>query len=451
MRVAVIGLGVEGKKATKSLLKDGCYVYASDLKTDLDLEDLEIAYSDINFFTKKDYITISTEKLVIDLGFNDMDNISTCDAVVLSPSLWNTELADNIINSGKHINDVFTRHKEIFTIAITGTNGKTTTVSMLKAVLEAAGKKVLVGGNAGGGFNGYCDIILEAEKEEYDIILVEVCDMTLAYCDYFFDFNMVGITNLGNDHMDIHGSMENYKNSLITFSKDKIVFVDKSLDCFKEFGNSDEIDFSDNFDVDLPKLATLEGFYDSSKVLSYEEYPKNLRLFGRFNKLNAGLAYSIGRYLGVSDDVINPALKNFEAVEGRLKIFELNDSKIFIGKTDNSDAIKSLLDEKYFYATFIGTPRVNEKHRFDILNVVADSNPEVIILFPGLDDTVEDALYRLKSIGYEGRIEVANNLDEIIGFVAEYSHEDSILIGGNGQEKILKIQERIETLSDALD
>lgn len=432
MRAAVVGLGVEGKKATKSLLDNNWHVYATDLKTDIDLGDLEDLklLSDNTFFISEKAITLSSENLIIDLGYNDMDTIASCDAVMLSPSLWKTELAKNVVSSGNHISDFLTRHKSIKTIGITGTNGKTTTVYMLKEILENSGKKVLVGGNAGGGFNGYCDVILEAENGDYDIILIEVCDMTLKYCNYCFDFDFVGLTNIGNDHMDIHRSIENYKNKILDFSKNKTIFLDKNLKYFSEFE---------------------EEISDLSNILSYDEYLGDLKVFGKFNRLNAGLAASIATYLGVDDEVIFNTLNNFKAIEGRLKIFKLNDSEIFIGKTDNSDAVKSLLDEKYFYAAFVGTPRINEEHRFDILNTVAYSSPEVIVLFPGLDDTVDHGLYRLNSIGFDGRVEVANNLDEIIGFIAEYSHEDAIFIGGNGQEKIIEIQERLKALSDICD
>lgn len=202
---------------------------------------------------------------------------------------------------------------------------------MLKEILENSGKKVLVGGNAGGGFNGYCDVILEAENEDYDIILIEVCDMTLKYCNYCFDFDLVGLTNIGNDHMDIHRSIENYKNKILDFSKNKTIFLDKNLKYFSEFE---------------------EEISDLSNILSYDEYLGDLKVFGKFNRLNAGLAASIATYLGVDDKVIFNTLNNFKAIEGRLKIFKLNDSEIFIGKTDNSDAVKSLLDEEVFLCCF---------------------------------------------------------------------------------------------------
>ena len=71
-------------------------------------------------------------------------------------------------------------------------------------------------------------------------------------------------------------------------------------------------------------------------------------------------------------------------------------------------------------------------------------------LFPGLDDTLDMAIYRLNSLGYMGNIITVNTLDQIIGLIAEYSHEEAILIGGNGQNVIIEIQERVKEISEKL-
>ena len=144
MKAAVIGLGVEGKKAVNSLLKHGWEVYATDLNIDVDLSGLDLPMLSMNMIEDKETVSIVGDNITVDLGFTS---------------------------------DVITKHRDIFTIGITGTNGKTTTVHMLKNILEDAGKKVLVGGNGGGGFSGYYDLILEAQDGDYDILLVEVCDM----------------------------------------------------------------------------------------------------------------------------------------------------------------------------------------------------------------------------------------------------------------------------------
>ena len=426
MKAAVIGLGVEGKKAVNSLLKHGWDVYATDLNINVDLDGLDLPMLSMNMIDDKQTVSIVGENITVDLGFTNSYAIEDCDAIAISPSMFGGSFANRLLEDGELLSDVVDKHKELFTIGITGTNGKTTTVHMIKTILENAGRKVLVGGNGGGGFSGYYDLILEANEGDYDVLLVEVCDMTLDFANYCFDFDMVGLTNIGNDHMDVHKTIANYKNSLVSFFTGKTIFTA----------------FNQDFNTDFKEA--------SSQCIPYFEYQDELQLVGKFNLLNAGLATAICREIKVPKDVIRQALADFHAVEGRLDVYKINDAEVYVGKTDNSDALASVLAEKDFYALFIGTPRHNETHRLDILDVAVKYNPEVIVLFPGLDDTLDIAIYRLNSLGYMGNIITVSTLDQIIELVAEYSHEDAILIGGNGQDTIIKIQERIKLISEKL-
>jgi UDP-N-acetylmuramoylalanine--D-glutamate ligase len=425
MKAAVIGLGVEGKKAVNSLLKHGWEVYATDLNINVDLSGLDLPMLSLNMVDENQTVSIVGDEITIDLGFTNPYAIEQCDAIAISPSMYGGAFATRLLEDGDLLSDVVSKHKDIFTIGITGTNGKTTTVHMLKEILENAGKKVLVGGNGGGGFSGYYDLILEA-NDDYDVLLVEVCDMTLDFCRHCFDFDMIGLTNIGNDHMDVHKTIANYKDSLVRFFADKTIFTA----------------FNQDFNADFKESA--------KKTIPYFEYQDELKLFGKFNLLNAGLASAIAKEIKVPKDVIRDTLSDFNAVEGRLDVYKINDAFVYVGKTDNSDALASVLSEKDFYALFIGTPRHNEVHRLDILDVAAKYNPEVIVLFPGLEDTLDIAIYRLNSLGYMGNIITVNSLDEIIELVAEYSHEEAILIGGNGQDTIINIQERIKLISENL-
>ena len=426
MKAAVIGLGVEGKKAVNSLLKHGWDVYASDLNSNIDLSDLDLPGISLNFLDGGETFSIVSDTLTLDLGFTNSQAIDECDAIAISPSMFGGSFATKLLNEGNLLSDVLSNHKKILTIGITGTNGKTTTVHMLKNILENAGKKVLVGGNGGGGFSGYYDLMLQAENGDYDILLVEVCDMTLDFCNYAFDFDMVGLTNIGNDHMDVHKTIANYKDSLVRFFEDKELFTAYNQDFNSDFKEA------------------------SSKHISYFEYQDELKVFGKFNKLNAGLAMAIAIELKISKDIIKKSLKEFEAVSGRLDVYKINDAFVYVGKTDNSDALKSVLSEKDFYALFIGTPRAHENHRLDIIDEAVKYNPEVIVVFPGLDDNLDLVLYRLNYLKYRGRVLTATSLDDIIAYVAEFSHEEAILIGGNGQKAIINIQERIKLISEKL-
>ena len=426
MRAAVIGLGVEGKKAVNSLLKHGWEVYASDLNSNIDLSDLDLPGISLNFLDGGETFSIVSDTLTLDLGFTNSQAIDECDAIAISPSMYGGSFATKLLSEGDLLSDVLSNHKKIFSIGITGTNGKTTTVHMLKSILENAGKIVLVGGNGGGGFSGYYDLMLEAENGDYDVILVEVCDMTLDFCSYAFDFDIVGLTNIGNDHMDVHKTIANYKDSLVRFFTGKEIFT-----AYNQDFNSDFKDVS-------------------SKHISYFEYQDELKVFGKFNRLNAGLAMAIAAELKIPKDVIKDTLSDFEAVSGRLDVYKINDALVYVGKTDNSDALKSVLSEKDFYAIFIGTPRSHESHRLDIVDEAVKYNPEVIVVFPGLDDNLDLLLYRLNYLKYRGRVLTATSLDDIIAYVAEFSHEEAMLIGGNGQEAIINIQERIKLISEKL-
>ena len=133
INVAVLGLGMEGKNAVKALLDYGNHVYASDLNKNIVIP--EVGHTDLD----------------IDLGLHNPDKIDAADAVVLSQSLWNTSISKRIISEKKLLSDVLTTHKSVFTIGVTGTNGKTTTCYMINEILEKAGLKILLGGNAGGG------------------------------------------------------------------------------------------------------------------------------------------------------------------------------------------------------------------------------------------------------------------------------------------------------------
>ena len=427
MKAAVIGLGVEGKKAVNSLLKHGWEVYATDLNVNVDLEGLDLPMLSMNLMDDEQTVSILGDNITLDLGFTNPYAIEQCDAIAMSPSMYGGSFALKLLEKGELLSDVANKHRDIFTIGITGTNGKTTTVHMLKNILEDAGKKVLVGGNGGGGFSGYYDLVLEANEGDYDILLVEICDMTLDFCKDCFDFDMIGLTNIGNDHMNVHKTIANYKNSLVRFFSDTLIFTA----------------FDQDFNTDFKESA--------SKNIHYFSYQDELQVFGKFNLLNAGLAYAIALELKIPKDIIYSSLADFKAVEGRLDVYKINDAYVYVGKTDNSDALNSILSERDFYAVFIGTPRHNETHRLDILDVAVKYNPEVIVLFPGLDDTLDIAIYRLNSLGYMGNIITVNSLDEIIELVAEYSHEDAILIGGNGQDIIIDIQERIKLICDNLN
>jgi UDP-N-acetylmuramoylalanine-D-glutamate ligase len=404
MKVAVVGLGTEGKNAVRSLINYGYKVYASDMQ-----KNVELRYN---------------PAVDIDLGHHDFDKINSADAVVLSPSLWTSKIGEKIRSRKKSLFDILADHKSIFTIGVTGTNGKTTTCYMIKEILEKAGFNVLVGGNAGGGFGGYTKLILETSKRKYDILIVEVCDMTLDFCSYAFNFDLIVVTNIGHDHMDFHNSLENYRNSLSKFLKGKTAILNEQ----------------DGF------LAGM-GDYPSKTYFFGNGY-RDLKLFGKFNLQNAAAAEKVAQFLEIPQSDINCALKEFNGVEGRSTTLNLSGCNIVVGKTDNVDATAAVLNELKFDVAIIGTPRRTETCRYEILKEVAKANPETVVLFPGLDDTIDIAFEKLKKEGYNGNIEIIEDTADIVDFAVNCSEKcENIFIGGNGQNKLIEIHEALRRLT----
>ncbi len=400
MNVAVVGLGIEGINAVESLLNHGHSVYASDINPEVQLN--------------------PDECLDVDLGYHDFDKIENADTIVLSPGLWNQKAFQRFKSDKKLLSDVLTSHRSLFTIGVTGTNGKTTTTMMISNILKKAGHKVLIGGNAGGGFQGYTEIILEAASSDYDILLVEVCDMTLNFCQNAFDFDLVVVTNIGRDHLEFHQSLDNYLKSLADFVKGKKVVLNQENEVFSQL---------------IDKNAETYFF---SKI------PYKLDLFGDFNLKNAAAATETAKILEIPDETIETALKEFHEVPGRSAIINLPHSRIVVGKTDNADATAAVLEEAEFQVIILGTPRKGEKCRLEIFREVSKTNSEIIAIFPGLDDTMEDARNILEAENYAGEILNLINVDDVVKFALKCSEKyPNVFIGGNGQRKIIKITESL--------
>ncbi len=410
MKVAVVGLGIEGTHALHSLLDFDHQVYASDLN-----EDLNIPMDNYD------------GGFEIELGRHNWDKINSADAVVVSPSLWKRDVLKKITSPNKIFSRVLGNHRDIFTIGVTGTNGKTTTALMIKDILTNSGFKVLVGGNAGGGFDGYTRLMLEASQDEYDYLIVEVCDMTLDFSRHNFHFDLVVVTNLGWDHINVHHSMEQYQERIYDFIKDKTVVLNKNDDLLSSLKNKSFLKGKPNF---------------------FDTYNGKLNLIGKYNRMNAGAAFTVSKILNIPEDKICESLSSFKPVDGRITELKLGDSRIIIGKTDNVSAVTAVFQETKFDLAILGTPRREEYWRFDIFIEVANFNPPYIVLFPGLDDTTSQAKEILEKNSYKGKIRVSEDIFEIVDFIStNHGKYRTIFIGGNGQDKITQIKRILKGIS----
>ena len=222
-------------------------------------------------------------------------------------------------------------------ICITGSNGKTTTTSLIYYLLQQAGLNVGLGGNIGMSY------AYQVATEKHDYYVLEISSFQLDNC-YDFRPDIAIITNITPDHLDRYDyKMENYVKS-----KFRIIRNLRPEDCFI-FDSDDEITINHLSQIVtqaklLPftqKDEVKQGAFlkDDKIVIRYEKdetdiYLEELALGGKHNIYNSMAATLAAKASGIDNKTIREGLSTFQAIEHRLEpvlsvggVLYINDSK----------------------------------------------------------------------------------------------------------------------------
>lgn len=222
-------------------------------------------------------------------------------------------------------------------ICITGSNGKTTTTSLIYYLLQQAGLNVGLGGNIGKSY------ALQVATESHDIYVLELSSFQL---DNVYDFkaDIAIITNITPDHLDRYDyKMENYVKAKFRITRNM-----SSDDCFI-FCSDDEITINHLNKIVLQakklpfsqKEEVEQGacLKDGKIVVKYGEeecgvYLQELALGGKHNVYNSMAAAIAAKVMDIDNDTLRGGLSSFQAVKHRLEkvlsikdVLYINDSK----------------------------------------------------------------------------------------------------------------------------
>src|SRR3989449_10695025 len=194
--VAVVGLGKSGVAATRLLSREGVHVYASDAA---DRPDGGDALAELR----------ALPGVEVELGCHDLAKIRAAAAVVVSPGVPPDAPPVAAARAARvpvvsEIEIGFAALEGARCIAITGTNGKTTTTALVAHVLEAAGVRAAAVGNIG---RPLADIAIAGDR--YDWLAVEVSSFQLHDSPHFAP-DVGVVTNLAPDHLDRYPSVAAY-------------------------------------------------------------------------------------------------------------------------------------------------------------------------------------------------------------------------------------------------
>lgn len=274
-------------------------------------------------------------------GGHSPERILDADEVIKSPGVPQTapmirEIRDRGIGIVSEI-EFAARYDTARKICVTGSNGKTTTTSLIYYLMQQAGLNVGLGGNIGKSY------ALQVATEHFDYYVLEISSFQLDDC-YDFRPDIAIITNITPDHLDRYGfNLENYVRA-----KFRIVRNMRPEDCFI-FDNDDDITIGhiDKIVIRAKKLpftqkgevsqgACLKG--DRIVVRVDEEecdiYLKELSLGGKHNVYNSMAAAIAAKVTGIDNEIIRKSFRTFQPIEHRLEpvlsirdVLYVNDSK----------------------------------------------------------------------------------------------------------------------------
>lgn len=194
-RIAVMGLGVSGRAAVRYALGRGAEVTVSDTRSE---EQLLSDEADL----------FASGKIDFEAGGHSVEFLAGRDLVLVSPGIdFELPVLQQLRSRGVPVYGelaVAGREISVPTVAITGTNGKTTVTTLIGQMLTEAGKRVFVGGNIGTPLYEYL-----ATPDEYDAVVVEVSSFQLE-CAADFAPTVGVLLNISPDHLDRHHTLEQY-------------------------------------------------------------------------------------------------------------------------------------------------------------------------------------------------------------------------------------------------
>ena len=324
-RIVILGGGESGTGAAVLAKVKGFDVFLSD-KGEIAPEYVEMLRKwDIPFESGQ-----HTESMILD-----------ADEVIKSPGIPLTApIVKEIMDAGIHIISEIEfagRYDDAKKICITGSNGKTTTTSLIYYLLQQAGLDVGLGGNIGRSY------AYQVATGHHDIYVLEISSFQL---DNMYDFkaDIAIITNITPDHLDRYDhSIEKYAMAKFRITRN----MDKD-DCFI-FCSDDEITIR-HLDQIVIKAKMLpfsqkkevrEGaFLRGDRMVvrvgddECDMFLKELALGGKHNVYNSMAAAIAGKVMDIDNDDIRRSLSSFQAVEHRLEkvmsikdVLYINDSK----------------------------------------------------------------------------------------------------------------------------
>ncbi|MGL5615840.1 MAG: UDP-N-acetylmuramoyl-L-alanine--D-glutamate ligase [Sarcina sp.] len=410
-KVAVVGIGVSNIPLINFLVELQAKVTAFDKKTEKELGEVAVDF-------KKKNVTL-------ELGENYLDGLTNFEVVFKTPSMRiDCDALQKVKKEGAYITseiEEFVRYCSGKVFAVTGSDGKTTTTTIISELLKEEGYKTWVGGNIGTPLFANIEEIKEDHKVVLELSSFQLMTMNLPV-------EVAIVTNITPNHLDMHKDMEEY--------------VESKKNVFKY--------------QDENGLLIINDENDITKVLDKEANGKVERFSSKKTKgedayYEAGFLYIHGKKVCAKDDIIIKGMHNVEnflaaflAVEKDVKIETMKTvAETFGGVEHRCEFVREIDSVKYYNDSIASSPTrtvaglrafeepvillaggYDKKIPFEPLAEEGYKYIKALILFGLTKEKIEEAFKKVEAEkGIEIPTYIVQSLDEAVSKAREIAKE----------------------------
>ena len=379
-KVAVLGIGVSNRPLIRMLLARGIHVLACD-KTPREKLDAEV-------------LELEQAGAVLHVGEGYLDDVRA-DVVFRTPGMHpEIPALRQLRAAGAEITSEMEAFFEVCPcriIAVTGSDGKTTTTTLIAKILEHAGHRVWIGGNIGAPL-----LPQAAEMTPTDLAVVELSSFQLMSMERSADIAVV--TNIAPNHLDVHKDMAEY----VQAKKNVFAHQDGSGKVVLNYDN----DITRAFAADAPgaveffsrQARPAHGVYLEDGTIFRDGRPimdaADIRIPGVHNIENYMAACAALRGL-VSPEVMDQVARTFGGVEHRLELVRELDGVSWYNDSIGSSPSRTIAGLKSFSQKVILIAGGYDKHiPFDQLGELLPEHVRLLLLCGATAEKIEAAVLR---------------------------------------------------------
>lgn len=387
--------------------------------------------------------------------------------------------------------DAFYKHptSKLQLIGITGTNGKTTTSHLIEAVLKEAKRNT---GIIGTMYTKINDEIQETKnttpeavtlqkifhqmvENKVETAVMEVSSHALVEGRVFgCDYDVAVFTNLTQDHLDFHGTMDEYRRAkgllftrlgnTFSTSKPKYAILNNDDSSSKEYESLTSAivltyGIDTNADIRAKNIAITSSGTTFQLITPMGKYSVHLKMVGKFSVYNALACIAATIACDISLDIIIPALEKVEGVSGRFETVEAGqDYSVIVDYSHTPDSLENALKTVKEFAendvyVIVGCGGDRDKTKRPIMAKIACEHATHAI-FTSDNPRSEDPIQILKDMeaGVAGeKYQLITDRKEAIYYaVKQAKANDVILIAGKGHETYQIVGKEVFDFDDRL-